>query len=444
MFHGQVHIKKVMQQLADIREELDVKERPDRKNLRIDLAGFALKNPFILDAPDASDTLEKCLNALRAGYGGVILPHKIQEHTAGEGYISPRFGSVKMGRSIIELIDIDAEACSFSDSKDGGADEYPSGMAAEGGSYLPESLGFIPVLKRTCPENMVIASYRKSTGIRPADYSILAEKAGADALLLDFTPGTRSALQQLDEIKDCLRAVREKSSIPLILRFQASDADQTELLALAEEYDVSVLNPQYSGKGILSVNQHYYAPEPSVRGKSAIGLTRGLNMKPTALAQQAILAKNKSSEKLQFLSGTGIECWSDGLDFILLGASAVCVSEAVMHYGLRVIDDLTDGLSGYLAEKNLNGIQRLIGIALANITDAEELDSNAIMYPNISRTKCIRCGRCSLVCKECSTGALTTDFGSVPMLIARNCTGCHLCIQNCPTGALTPTRRINA
>ena len=442
VFSGKVRIRKTMEQLAELREELELKEKPDRGNLQAGFAGFSLRNPFILDEPEASDTLEKCLNAFGAGFGGVILPAETREEAAAAGYVSPRFGSLKAGGSVIGLIDIGAAAADAGrEPKDGAGETGAPENAAAEGIRLPGCLAFVPELKRSFPERMVIATYRNGQETEPAGFSALAEKAGADAVLLDFDSDMQPAVRQTRQIRTCLESVREKTALPLILRFQASDVDLTELLAIAGEYGVSALNPEFSSSGIFSVNRHYYAPEPSVRGKSSIGRSSGLSIKPTALARQAFLAKHNRSEKLQFLSGTGVETWGDGLDFILLGATAVCVSDAVMCYGLRVIDDLTDGLSSYLAEKNFGSIGELTGVAVADLMSAEELDKGTVMYPSISRTKCIRCGRCTLACTECATGAITEDFDHAPMLIAKRCTGCHLCIQVCPAGAIAPGKR---
>ena len=41
----------------------------------------------------------------------------------------------------------------------------------------------------------------------------------------------------------------------------------------------------------------------------------------------------------------GIQTWRDAAEFLLLGATSLQVCTAVMHYGFRIIEDLTDGLS---------------------------------------------------------------------------------------------------
>ena len=443
VFPGQVRIKKTMQMLAEIRDDLDVKEKPDLKNLRVTFAGFSLINPFILDAPDASDTQEKCLHAFQAGFGGVILPVVTQQQAKRSGHVSPRFGSVKAGGTVFGMIDIGCGDGAGMPVQAGDAQAVSGASGPEDETGLPGCLSFIPALKRSFPERMVIPTYREGQGTDLADFQMLAVRAGADALLLDCDYGPLPQAQQTERIRDCLKALKDQDArkLPLILRFNASGHVPEEILSITGEYGIDVLAPQFDGGGILSFNRHNYAPAPSVRGRSAIGRTGGTITKPAALAGQACLARLFDSRAVQFFSGAAVECWSDGLDFILLGATALRVSDAVLQYGLRIINDLTDGFSSYLEEKNYTDAGQLTGLAVSNLVQPDELDKDAVLYPGISRNRCIGCGRCTLACKECAADALQEGMDHVPMLIANRCTGCHLCTQICPVGAITPANR---
>ena len=52
----------------------------------------------------------------------------------------------------------------------------------------------------------------------------------------------------------------------------------------------------------------------------------------------------------------GIETWRDALEFILVGASNLQVTTAVMQYGYRIVEDMISGLSHYMED---NGIDKL-------------------------------------------------------------------------------------
>lgn len=59
--------------------------------------------------------------------------------------------------------------------------------------------------------------------------------------------------------------------------------------------------------------------------------------------------------------------------------------------------------------------------------------------PEINKEKCIKCGKCSEVCKE---SALVFVKGNYPVLIRDQCVGCKACMYSCPVGAITETREV--
>ena len=44
-----------------------------------------------------------------------------------------------------------------------------------------------------------------------------------------------------------------------------------------------------------------------------------------------------------------------------LGAGNVQVCTAAMHHGYRIVEDLVEGLDGYLSEKGMAGVSELVG-----------------------------------------------------------------------------------
>ena len=415
---GAVRIRRTMLKLSEIKPELDISETPDASGLRTTFAGFALVNPFLLDARSATDTLDKCRAALASGYGGLLLNVTGRAQTR---HVSPQYDALKMGGSVVGLVDI---GCRDYPSDDGD-DDAPSG-----------ELTFIPALKREYPNRMIVAVILGSETARCVRLAALSDQAGADALLIDF-----SRISSITAIEECVRLVSERTERPVILRLSHQNVNMIEALDLAENHHVTALAAAQGIMGILAVNRHTCLPEPSVHGQSAAGRYNGLAVKPGALAVLTAVAHKAVPQKLDILAGTGVECWSDALDFLLLGANAVCVSEAVLYYGLRIIDDLTDGLSAYILEKNFDNVGQIVGMGLSQLVPAEALDTDTVIYPRISRTKCIKCGRCHTACREAASGAIVNDLDHAPMLIAKQCTGCHLCVQVCPTGAITISRR---
>jgi dihydropyrimidine dehydrogenase (NAD+) subunit PreA len=139
----------------------------------------------------------------------------------------------------------------------------------------------------------------------------------------------------------------------------------------------------------------------------------------------------------------GIETWRDAAEFIALGCRNVQITTAVMQYGYRIIDDLMEGLSLYLASRGLSRVDQLVGRALPHIIPAEDLDRGSISLPRFDRQACVGCGRCVVSCMDGGHQALRRhEKNGSPVLDATRCVGCHLCAMVCPAQAISPGPRI--
>jgi dihydroorotate dehydrogenase (NAD+) catalytic subunit len=52
----------------------------------------------------------------------------------------------------------------------------------------------------------------------------------------------------------------------------------------------------------------------------------------------------------------GVSSWRDAVEYILAGASAVEIGTAIMHKGLKIFQEVSDGLESYM---NRNGYSRI-------------------------------------------------------------------------------------
>jgi phosphoglycolate phosphatase-like HAD superfamily hydrolase len=71
----------------------------------------------------------------------------------------------------------------------------------------------------------------------------------------------------------------------------------------------------------------------------------------------------------------GIETWVDALHFLLLGATNLQVTTAVLRYGYRIVEDMIEGLTDYLIDRDISFLDELrnrgVKLFLASGTDAE-------------------------------------------------------------------------
>ena len=181
---------------------------------------------------------------------------------------------------------------------------------------------------------------------------------------------------------------------------------------------------------------HTYVSSPAVHGQSAVGGYSGAAVKPIALRFIAELGQNPQLKGMHISGMGGVETWKDALEFLVLGAGSVQVTTAVMQYGYRIIDDLIDGLLGYLNEKGFASVEDLVGIGLDTVCDTEQLERDTVVYPRFQRKECIGCGRCIISCRDGGHQALSFGKDRKPVMDVHKCVGCHLCALVCPSGAI--------
>ncbi|MCD8330931.1 MAG: 4Fe-4S binding protein, partial [Oscillospiraceae bacterium] len=177
-------------------------------------------------------------------------------------------------------------------------------------------------------------------------------------------------------------------------------------------------------------------------GKSTVSGYSGSAVKPIALRFVRDLAADPALKDVPISGMGGIETWHDAAEFLALGCRNLQVTTAVMQYGYRIIDDLCAGLTLFLHTLGLDRVEELVGRALPNLVDAQDLDRDTVCYPRFHPDSCLGCGRCFLSCYDAGHQAIAFDEDRRPRLIGKNCVGCHLCMLVCPAGAISPARRV--
>ncbi len=90
-----------------------------------------------------------------------------------------------------------------------------------------------------------------------------------------------------------------------------------------------------------------------------IGGLSGKSIKPIAVRCVYELYR----EDIPVIGCGGVYDWSDAIEFILAGASAVQIGSAIGDRWLHVFNDINAGISSYLRRKGFKSIKELIGLA---------------------------------------------------------------------------------
>ncbi len=423
---GQVPVRALIGRLyEEVRPDTEVAPPANEDRLKTDLCGIPLENPFLLSSSVVASTYDMCARAFEAGWAGVCFKTicSFEIHEA-----SPRFSAISgEGGSIIGFKNIEQ----LSDHS------------------VAENMEIFRHLKRNYPSKLILASIMGQNDAEWEDLARQCEENGADAIELNFScpnmadGGLGSDIGQVPELVERFTAAaRRGTTKPLLVKPTPNVMAMSEAGEAARRGGADGLSAINTIKSIIGVNPQTYVSSPAVRGMSAVGGFSGRAVKPIALRFITELAQNPKLKGLHLSGMGGVECWSDALEFILLGAGSIQVTTAVMQYGYRIIDDLKSGLNYYLAEKGFSNVREAIGLALDSVSDTTDvLERDTVIFPKFLREKCSGCGRCEISCLDGGHQAISLNKDRKPVLDGKKCVGCHLCVLVCPEKAIVPASK---
>ncbi|MEY8614325.1 NAD-dependent dihydropyrimidine dehydrogenase subunit PreA [Limosilactobacillus reuteri] len=236
--------------------------------------------------------------------------------------------------------------------------------------------------------------------------------------------------------KNC-EAVKRGTSLPVLAKMTPNITTMVPVVKACLEGGADGFSAINTVKSIVDVDLKKKVGLPNIDGKSSVSGLSGKAVKPIALRFLQQLRSAAGLEQLPISGIGGIETWEDAAEFILLGATTLQVTTAIMEYGYRIIDDLTNGLMHYMEEQHVDHLQDLVDLANKNIIPTNQLDRNYKVYPKIDWDKCIGCGRCFISCQDGAHQALTWDDEKrQPVFDKSKCVGCQLCALVYPVGAI--------
>lgn len=394
-------------------------------DLSVNFAGISSPNPFWLASGPPTNTYDQVARAFDTGWGGAVWK------TVGEPVINvySRYGSVDlgpnrmMGFNNIELIS-----------------DRP----------VEDNLREIADLKRHYPDNAVIVSLMvESTRDAWHDMVKRAEDTGADGLELNFgcphgmsERGMGAAVGQVpDYTRDIVGWVKEVATTPVIVKLTPNVTDISYIARAAVRGGADALSLINTINSIVGVDLDSLTPLPDVGGKSSHGGYCGPAVKPIALHLVSAVAGDEEVEVP--ISGIGgIATWRDAAEFFALGSHTVQVCTAVMHYGFRVVEDMIEGLSGWMDDRGYATMDDFRGAAVPKVAQWEDLDLNYQLIAKIDQEKCIHCELCWVACEDGAHQAIRrhprANGGPVVEIIEEACVGCNLCAEVCPVqGCIT-------
>ena len=413
-------------------------------DLTANTGGIVSPNPFWLASAPPSNTGDQIMRAFDAGWGGAVwktLGRPIRN-------VSSRYAAIDYGdRRIIGLNNIELI------------------------TDRPLSVNFAEMaeVKRRYPNHAVIASLMVETKQEWQDIIKRSIDAGADGLELNFgcphgmcERGMGSAVGQEPKVNEEITSwAKSFSSIPVLVKLTPNVGDIVPHGCAAQRGGADGVSLINTIKSLISVDIDRFVPNPRVGNRATNGGYCGPAVRPIALHMVGALARDKEFQ-LPISGIGGVGTWRHAVEFILLGASSVQVCTAVMHHGYRIVEDMIDGLTGYMEDKGFDSLSDFIGKAIPNYTSWGELDLNYKVIAKIDEQSCIGCQKCYIACYDGSHQCIHLKEGAeavdpveaaklkqldkmgvdqalrVPFVDEEECVGCNLCHMVCPVpGCIT-------
>src|ERR687885_51992 len=305
-------------------------------DLSITVNGIQFPNPFLLSSGPPGTNARVIAKSFDAGWGGAVAK-TVSLESAKVVNVVPRYGRLRsrdtgeiIGFENIELIS-----------------DRPIDV------WLQE----FREIKKEYPDHVLIASimeeYEKS---RWQELTRMVQDTGVDAFELNFScphgMTERRMGSEMGEHPDLTEEVTawvtEVARIPVWAKMtpNITSIKEPSLAAVrGGAVGISALNT------ILSV---------IVEGYTVPGGYSSQAVRPIALRMVSQLARALPPEVS--ISGIGgIERSHDAIEFMLLGSSTVQLCTGVMLHGVKIIDELKEGLARFMADKGFETVREIVG-----------------------------------------------------------------------------------
>ncbi len=314
--------------------------------------GIKFPNPFLLGSGPPGTNARVIAKAYDAGWGGAVAK-TVSLESSKVVNVAPRYGKLR-SRTSGEVIGFENIELISDRPIDVWLDEFRQ-------------------IKKEYPNHVLVASimeeYEKE---RWQELTRRVQDTGVDAFELNFScphgMTERKMGSEMGEHPDLTEEVtawvKAVATIPVWAKMtpNITNIKEPSLAAVRGGADgISAINTILS---VIGVNLDTLRPMPTVEGHTVPGGYSAQAVKPIALRMVSQLALSLPKEVS--ISGIGgIECAHDAIEFFLLGASTVQICTGVMLQGVKMVDELKEGLEKFLTEKGFANLQEAVGKSLS-------------------------------------------------------------------------------
>jgi dihydroorotate dehydrogenase (NAD+) catalytic subunit len=296
--------------------------------ITVEIAGLEFSNPTMLAAGMLGMSGVTLRRVAEAG-AGAIVTKSLGLHPR-RGYVNPTVVSLKNG--LLNAMGL----------PNPGIDEF--------GDEMREAHVTVP---------RIVSIYAAS----PQEFALVARKAcmiGADALELNVSCPHAETLgaeigQDPEMVQKIVKETKASVQIPIFVKLTPNVTNISELAHAAEKAGADAVTAINTVRA-MAINAETAVP---ILGNRIGGLS-GPAIKPIAIR---CVFEIFETVKIPILGCGGVESWSDAIEFVQAGASAVQIGTAIAAKGLDVFRHVVEGIELFLQRKRIGSVNELVGLS---------------------------------------------------------------------------------